>query len=74
MTKPTFNRPVLYISLLSEQAMGINGNHAVFASTAVDEFTVRTPDAIMNGSATELVIQNCSPDLTNSNKLLLCTV
>jgi hypothetical protein len=72
MIKPNFNRPTLYVSLLSEQAMGVNGNHAVFSSNVIDEFTMRTPDALINGIATELYIQNCCPDLINPGKILLC--
>lgn len=74
MTKPVFNRPVLYVSLLSEQAMKVNANHPVYSSTAIDEFTIRTPDALMNGTATELFIRNCCPDLINASKIQMCDV
>lgn len=73
MTKLSFNRPVLYTSLLSEQAVGIDGNHPVYASVASDEFTIRTPDALMNGMATESLIQSCCPSL-NVTDLLLCDI
>jgi hypothetical protein len=72
MNKPVFNRPVLYVSLLSEQAMNVTANHQIFSSTAIDEFTIRTPDALMNGSATELYIKNCCPDMVNPGKLQVC--
>jgi len=72
MAKPVFNRPVLYISLPSEQAMNVNAKHPVYSSTAIDEFTIRTPDALMNGSATELYIKNCCPDLINPSKIPAC--
>jgi hypothetical protein len=74
MNKPVFNRPILYISLLSEQAMNANGNHKVFSSTAIDEFTIRTPDALMNGAATEQYIKNCCPDLINPGKIQICDI
>ena len=70
--KLNFNRPVLYVSLLSEQASGITRNHSVYASTAIDEFTLRTPDALMNGIAMELYLKNCCPNLDNPNSILLC--
>jgi hypothetical protein len=74
MNKPVFNRPVLYTSLLSEQIMDVNGNHAIYSSVVADEFTIRTPDALLNGLATQLYIQNCVPDLINPGKIQLCDI
>jgi len=71
--KPNFNRPVIYSSLLSEQAENMINNHAIYASVVTDEFTTRTPDALMNGLATELLIKNCCPDIDIKN-LLWCNI
>jgi hypothetical protein len=74
MQKFSFNRPAIYTSLLSEQARGIDGKHAVYSNTVLDEFTVRTPDALMNGTATQQLIQNCCPDITTPGALLSCDI
>ena len=74
MNKPIFNRPILYLSLLSEQVLDVNGNHPVYSSVVADEFTVRTPDALLNGMATTELIQNCCPDFINPRKLNLCDI
>ena len=71
--KPAFNRPVIYTSMLSEQSLGIEAYHPVYASVVQDEFTIRTPDALMSGLATELLIKNCCPDI-NIDTLLWCDV
>jgi hypothetical protein len=74
MERPSFNRPILYTSLLSELAQGIDGNHIVYASVVADEFTIRTPDALMNGQATCSLIKSCCPDIAEPNNLLLCDI
>lgn len=42
------------------------GEHAVFAMSALDEITARTPDALYNGSAVVDIIQSCIPDIRNA--------
>ena len=39
------------------------GELPVYAMTAIDEITYRTPDALYNGQATVNVIQSCIPDI-----------
>lgn len=64
-----FRQPKIYISLPSkgrfypEGAIDIkeNGEYPVFAMTAKDELLFKTPDALMNGSATVEVIKSCIP-------------
>ena len=74
MSKFPFNRPAIYTALLSEQVMGINSNHAVYSSVVSDEYTIRTPDALMSGLATQMLIQSCCPTLLNPSKILLCDI
>lgn len=64
-----FRQPKIYISLpskgkfYSEGSIDIkeNGEYPVFAMTAKDELLFKTPDALMNGSATVEVIKSCIP-------------
>lgn len=41
------------------------GEYAVYAMTAKDELMFKTPDALMNGSATVEVIKSCVPAILN---------
>lgn len=74
MNKPFFNRPVLYTPLLSDQSQGTTNTHAVYSTTVADEFTLRTPDALMNGEAVELIIQSCCPDIIDPQNLKICDI
>jgi hypothetical protein len=74
MSRPVFNRPVLYTSLLSEQIRGIDGNHAIYSTVVADEYTLRTPDALLNGTATTQIIKNCCPDIQVPQNLLICDI
>lgn len=74
MIRPSFNRPVLYTSLLSEQIRGVNGNHPVYSTIVADEYTMRTPDALLNGYATTNIIENCCPDFDDAKSLLFCDI
>jgi hypothetical protein len=64
-----FRQPKIYISLPSrgkfypDGALEVsdNGEYPVFAMTAKDELLFKTPDALMNGSATVEVIKSCIP-------------
>ena len=67
--KFTFNHPKLYIKLLSD-----GSSHEVYSSVLSDEFTLRTPDALLSGLATEQVIQNCCPDITDFTKISMCDI
>jgi hypothetical protein len=69
-----FRRPSIYIALPSggkyydrdtfEPTQ--NGEIAVFPMTAIDEFTSKTPDAVLNGSAVVSIIESCVPNIKNA--------
>ena len=69
-----FRQPKLYITLPSKgrwyPAGALetteNGELAVFAMTAKDELTLKTPDALINGAATVEIIQSCVPNILNA--------
>mgnify|MGYP001039457023 FL=1 len=42
------------------------GEYPVFAMTAKDELSMKTPDALLNGQATVDVIQSCMPNIKNA--------
>jgi uncharacterized protein Smg (DUF494 family) len=46
--------------------MPVTGELPVYAMTAKDELTFKTPDALMNGQATVDVIQSCVPNIKNA--------
>ena len=72
--KKYFRQPKLYITLPSKGKwypsgtieMLENGDLAVFAMTAKDELTLKTPDALLNGQATVEIIQSCVPGIKNA--------
>jgi len=43
-----------------------NGEYPVYAMTAKDEITFKTPDALLNGQATVDVIQSCMPNIRDA--------
>ena len=43
-----------------------NGEYPVYAMTAKDEITFKTPDALLNGQATVDVIQSCLPSIKDA--------
>ena len=43
-----------------------NGEYPVYAMTAKDEITFKTPDALLNGQATVDVIQSCIPNIKDA--------
>ncbi len=45
-----------------------NGEYPVYAMTAKDEITFKTPDALLNGQATVDVIQSCMPNIKDAWK------
>lgn len=67
--KQYFRRPSVYIKLPSngtgypENAIDMpeNGELPVYPMTAIDEITVRTPDALFNGTAIAELIRSCIP-------------
>jgi hypothetical protein len=74
LNKPSFNRPKIYINLLSDFNKGITEQRAVYSMVIEDEFTLRTPDALLSGKATEQIIQNCCPEIQNPEDLLICDI
>lgn len=68
-----FRRPVLYFSLPSQgryydqNVVNIppNGQLAVYPMTAIDEISVRTPDALYNGTAMVDIIKSCVPSISD---------
>lgn len=69
-----FRKPSVYLRLPStDQAYADDvldknptGEHAVYSMTALDEITVKTPDALLNGQAMVNLIQSCVPDVKNA--------
>jgi len=69
-----FRQPAIYIRLPSQGNfypegtidMPPNGEIPVYAMTAIDEITYRTPDALFNGSAVISVIQSCIPNIKDA--------
>jgi hypothetical protein len=69
-----FRQPKNYVRLPSRGKyypsgaldMPATGELAVYAMTAKDELTFKTPDALMNGQATVDVIQSCVPSIKNA--------
>lgn len=68
-----FRQPKVYTTLPSrgkfypEGSLNIpeTGEFPVFAMTAKDELTMKTPDALLNGAATVNVIKSCVPDIVD---------
>ena len=69
--KQFFRQPKVYVTLPSkgkfypEESIDIpeTGELPVFAMTAKDELTFKTPDALLNGQATVDVIKSCIPNI-----------
>jgi hypothetical protein len=69
-----FRQPKIYIRLPSKgrfydiSALDVTetGEYPVFAMTAKDELSMKTPDALLNGQATVDVIQSCIPNIRNA--------
>lgn len=69
-----FRQPQLYIKLPSEGNFYPKGSidipvtkeFPVYAMTAKDELTIKTPDALLNGQATVDVIQSCIPSIKDA--------
>ena len=69
-----FRQPKIYITLPSKGnwypagtlELPENGEIPVYAMTAKDELSFKTPDALINGKATVEVIQSCIPAIKNA--------
>ena len=69
-----FRQPKNYVRLPSRGKyypagaldLPVTGELPVYAMTAKDDLTFKTPDALMNGQATVDVIQSCVPNIKNA--------
>lgn len=69
-----FRQPSIYIKLPSKGKfwpegsleLPVTGELPVYPLTARDEVTLRTPDALMNGSGVVEVIQSCCPNIKDA--------
>lgn len=69
-----FRQPALYINLTSggefwpEGALELTaiGDLPVFPMTAKDEITLRTPDALLNGTSVVSVLESCCPNIKDA--------
>lgn len=69
-----FRQPLLYIDLPSKGKwyptggieLPVTGSIPVYAMTAKDEITLKTPDALLNGQSTVNVIQSCCPNIKDA--------
>jgi hypothetical protein len=72
-----FRQPKIYVSLPSSgefYPQGVldkteNNEYPVYAMTAKDELTMKTPDALLNGEATVSVIESCMPNIKDGWKI-----
>lgn len=72
-----FRRPAVHFKLPSEGKgyspevidIPVTGEIPVYPMTAIDEITVRTPDALFNGSAVVELIKSCVPAIKDPWKL-----
>jgi DNA-directed RNA polymerase subunit M/transcription elongation factor TFIIS len=69
-----FRQPALYTSLVSGGRfwpegsinLPVTGEVPVYPMTAKDEITLRTPDALLNGTAVVEIIHSCCPVINNA--------
>jgi hypothetical protein len=72
-----FRRPEIYFKLPSQGRfwpegsldLPVTGDIPVFPMTNADEITLKTPDALMNGSGIVSVIQSCCPNIIDAWKM-----
>lgn len=72
-----FRQPSVYIKLPSKGEfwpegsldLPITGEVPIYPMTARDEITLRTPDALMNGSGVVEVLQSCCPSIKDAWKM-----
>ena len=68
-----FRQPKIYLSLPSQgqyydnNSIDLleNNEYPVYAMTAKDELTMKTPDALLNGAATVEIVKSCIPNIVN---------
>lgn len=72
-----FRQPLMYFRLPSEGnwypegtlELSATGEVPIYAMTAKDELTLKTPDALMNGAGTVAVIESCCPSIKDAWKM-----
>ena len=72
-----FRRPAIYVKLPSNGAfwpdgtleLTATGDLAILPMTTKDEITIRTPDALLNGTGVVDVIQSCVPSIKDAWKM-----
>jgi len=72
-----FRQPALYIKLTSggrywkegSLDLPVTGELPVYPMTTRDEITLRTPDALLNGTSVVNVIQSCCPNIKDAWKM-----
>jgi hypothetical protein len=72
-----FRRPSIYFKLPSKGKfwadggldLPVTGDIPVYPMTNSDEITIKTPDALMNGSSVVNVIHSCCPNITDAWKM-----
>lgn len=72
-----FRQPKIYLKLPSKGryypngtiTIPDNGELPVYAMTAKDELTIKTPDALLNGQATVDIIKSCIPNILDPWKM-----
>lgn len=74
-----FRQPILYTKLPSSGRwypentldLPVTGEIPIYAMTARDEITMKTPDALLNGAGTVHVIESCCPSIKDPWKMPL---
>jgi len=74
-----FRQPILYVKLPSNGRwyaegsleLPVNGEIPIYAMTAKDEITLKTPDALLNGASTVHTIASCCPSIKDPWKMPL---
>ena len=69
-----FRQPAIYIQLTSQGKfwpentleLPVTGKIPVYPMTARDEITLRTPDALINGTSVVEVVQSCCPNIKDA--------
>jgi hypothetical protein len=72
-----FRRPALHLKLPSNGQnwaensleLPVTGEIPVYPMTSADEITLKTPDALLNGSGIVQVIQSCCPNIVDAWKM-----
>lgn len=80
--KKFYRQPQLYIKLPSagqwwpegSLQRSITNEYPVYAMTAKDELSMKTPDALLNGQSTVDVIQSCVPNIKDAWHTPICDI